>query len=137
MVKEVLVVCTHNAVRSQMAEAVINRDVEGWSASSAGTAPVGVNPLVRRILEQEGYDVRNLRSKGIQEFQGRDFDLVLFVCGGAAEGCVNYQTSSPRLRLPLQDPVATNEGESRQAEAIRGLLAWMRSELPQQLRDAL
>lgn len=130
MDKELLVVCTHNAVRSQMAESVVNRDVPGWRAYSAGTAPAGVNPLVREVLERQGYDVSGLRSKGIHDFDGKAFDLVLTVCDGAAESCVNLPGLHRRLHLPLQDPVAAHTDDASRTKAIEDLLTWMREELP-------
>lgn len=134
MAKELLVVCTHNAVRSQMAEAVVNRHIPEWKASSAGTAPAGVNPLVRRVLEEQGYDVSGLRSKGLQEFAGKTFDLVVTVCDGAAESCVNFPGPHRRLHLPLQDPVAAHPDDESRVRAIEALLDWMRAELPDRLK---
>jgi arsenate reductase len=130
MAKELLVVCTHNAVRSQMAEAVVNRHMSEWKASSAGTAPASVNPLVLQVLEEQGYDVSGLRSKGLQEFVGKTFDLVVTVCDGAAESCVNFPGPHRRLHLPLQDPVATHPDDESRVDAIKALLDWMRAELP-------
>lgn len=131
--KNVLVVCTHNAVRSQMSEALINRDVPGWKAYSAGTAPAGVNPLVMTLLSSEGYDVSGLYSKHIKECQEQKFDLIVFVCDSAAETCVNISTDVPKLHLPLPDPVALNRTDEERLKGLMALLKHMRLVLPEAL----
>jgi len=135
--RKVLVVCTHNAVRSQMSEALINRDVPGWRAYSAGTAPAGVNPLVMSLLSSEGYDVSELHSKHIREYQEQDFDLMIFVCDGAAESCVNISSDVPKLRLPLPDPVALNQTDEERLKGLKELLKEMRRILPEALNGDL
>ena len=95
--KRVLILCTGNSCRSQMAEALINHYMgEGWAAFSAGTAPTGyVHPMARRVLDALGIDLASLRSKDVNEFKGQTFDAVITVCA------VSYT----HLTLPTSDLV--------------------------------
>ncbi len=87
--KRVLILCTGNSCRSQMAEALVNCYMgETWTAYSAGTAPTGyVHPLALRALDALGMDLSKLRSKDVEEFRGQSFDAVITVCDDAAEKC--------------------------------------------------
>ncbi len=131
--KKVLIVCTHNAVRSQMSEAVINRDMEGWRAVSAGSDPRSPNPLVLELLDAEGYDVRGMRSKHIDEVLDDSVDMVIFVCG-EADSCVHLNVPVPRVRFPLPDPVALADNDDDRRRGLEDLLHRIRSELPGILR---
>lgn len=131
--KKVLIVCTHNAVRSQMSEAVINRDVEGWFAVSAGSDPRSPNPLVLELLDSEGYDVTGMRSKRIDEVLDDDVDMVVFVCG-EADSCVHLNVPVPRVRFPLPDPVAMADNDHERRQGLKDLLQRIRTELPEILR---
>ena len=67
--KKVLFICTHNSARSQMAEGLMNDLLgEGYEAQSAGTEPSGVNPLAIEVMSEIGIDIRNHRSKSVDEF---------------------------------------------------------------------
>ena len=71
----VLFLCTYNSVRSQMAEALM-RHLYGdrFEIFSAGIAPSGIHPYARRVLDEDGIDTSELRSKSVREFRGRTFD---------------------------------------------------------------
>ncbi len=133
VVRKVLIVCTHNAVRSQMSEAVVNRHIEGWSAVSAGSDPRRPHPLVLEILEEEGYETAGLRSKHIQEVLDDSLDLVVFVCG-EADSCVILNTDVRRVRYPLPDPVAEAVDDLSRRQGIKDLLTRLRDDLPGILR---
>ncbi len=127
--KKALIVCTHNAVRSQMSEAVINRDVEGWRAVSAGSDPRSPNQLVMELLDAEGYDVTGMRSKRIDEVLDDSVDMVIFVCG-EADSCVHLNVNVPRVRFPLPDPVAVAYNDDDRRQGLKDLLQRIRTELP-------
>lgn len=131
--RKVLIVCTHNAVRSQIAEAVVNRHVEGWTAVSAGSDPRSPHPLALSMLEKEGYDVGGMRSKRVGEVLDDSVDLLLFVCG-EADSCVHISAAVPRRRMPLPDPVAEGGDDDARAEGLRELHRRLLSELPALLR---
>src|SRR5512146_3329795 len=86
--KSILILCTGNSCRSQLAEAIVNHDLAGeWKASSAGTSPAGfVHPLALQALEEIGIHHEGV-SKSADQFRGVPFDLILTVCDDAAENC--------------------------------------------------
>ncbi len=131
--RKVLIVCTHNAVRSQIAEAVVNRHVDGWRAVSAGSDPRSPHPLALGMLEREGYDTGGMRSKRVEEVLDDSIDMVLFVCG-EADSCVHLRTAAPRSRMPLPDPVAEHDDDDARAEGLRELHRRLLRELPPLLR---
>ena len=110
----VLVLCTGNSCRSQMAEAIINH-VSGdkWQAFSAGTRPTGyTHPLALQVLEEIGISHQGI-SKSATQYVDRDFDLVVTVCDSAAEDCPVWLRANPQVHVAFEDPAAF-EGEEAQ-----------------------
>lgn len=104
--KTVLILCTGNSCRSQMAEALVNHDLAGQvRALSAGTAP---QPKVAdgaiEALQLAGISTAGLQPKDIDEVIGEEIDLVVTVCDNAKESCPVFPRPIPRLHLPLHDP---------------------------------
>jgi arsenate reductase (thioredoxin) len=88
MKQTVLFLCTHNAVRSQMAEGLLNSLYPNrYQAYSAGIIKTGVDPTAIKILKELGIDISAHRSKTIDEFKGKTFDYVVTVCDNAKEAC--------------------------------------------------
>src|SRR5512136_1180313 len=85
----VLVLCTGNSARSQMAEGLINAQlIDRFVAFSAGTRPAGqVHPQAIAALREIGIDISQQRSKSVEEFRREPFDVVVTVCDAAAEDC--------------------------------------------------
>ncbi len=103
--KKVLFLCTENACRSQMAEALTNKLLSGKvEAHSAGTRPSGVNPFAVESLKEIGIDISGARSKHVDEFKGRNFDLVITLCGGAREACPFWPGQGKSIHFGLDDP---------------------------------
>jgi arsenate reductase len=88
MKQKVLFICTHNSVRSQMAEGLL-RTLYGnfYETFSAGIEPTHVNPYGVEVMKELGIDLSTHRSKSIEEFLGMTFDYVITVCDNAKEGC--------------------------------------------------
>lgn len=103
----VLFICTHNAARSQMAEALL-RDLHGglYEAVSAGTEPAGVSPYAVKVMSEIGIDIGAHRSKGIQELFGQQFDYVVTVCDHAKESCPYFPGGKKMLHRSFADPSA-------------------------------
>jgi arsenate reductase (thioredoxin) len=114
----VLVVCTGNAARSQMAEAFLGR-VPGLVAASAGTYPAGVHPLTIRVLREAGIDWSGARSKSITEMLDRDWDLVLTVCDDAREACPVVPGARRTAHEAFPDPAAVSGSEEERLAAFR------------------
>ena len=107
MKRKVLFLCTGNSCRSQMAEAIVNARLgDAWEAVSAGTRPAGyVHPKTLAVLAEIG--IRHTgRSKGVDEFRGVDFDLVVTVCDSTAEECPVWLGKGKRVHAGFPDPAA-------------------------------
>ncbi len=106
----VLFLCTGNSCRSQLAEAVVNAFLSNqWLAFSAGTKPAGyVHPMAIQVLEEIGVHHQGY-SKQVDEFQGREFDLVITVCDSAAEECPLWLGKGLIMHHSFTDPSTSGE----------------------------
>jgi len=78
---KVLFLCTHNSARSQMAEGLLRHYYgDKYEAYSAGATPTRVNPLAVKVMEELGIDISGQSSKSIEDFRGKDIDVVVTVC---------------------------------------------------------
>lgn len=115
MKRQILILCTGNSCRSQMAEAIINaRRGDTWEAVSAGTQPADqIHPIALRALREIGIVTERSRPKHINEFLGQHFDLVVTVCDDAAENCPVWPGQGKRVHIGFPDPakVAGTEEE--------------------------
>ena len=104
--KQVLILCTGNSCRSQMAEGLINRFLgDTWQAYSAGTAPSGyVHPLAIKAMADLGIDISENRSQSTEEFRDEHFDYVITVCDDAAENCPLWLGSGNVTHIGFPDP---------------------------------
>jgi len=98
-----------------MAEALL-RLIAGnyFEAASAGTHPVGMNPMTIEVMKEIGIDMAHHRSKHVQEFAGQAFDYVVTVCDRAKETCPIFPTASHVLHWSFDDPAAAPEAQRRQ-----------------------
>lgn len=115
MAQRVLILCTGNSARSQMAEGLL-RHLAGGAiiVESAGTAPSPVNPLAIRDMAERGIDISHHRSKHLSEFLNQPFDVVITVCDQAAEACPIFPGRAERIHWSFPDPAAvTGTGEER------------------------
>ncbi len=104
--KSVLIVCTGNACRSQMAEAIWRHEAgDRYDVASAGTHPAGVHPLARDVIEELGIDMSQHSSKSVYAMSERAFDLVITVCDNAKEVCPVFPRAGRQLHWPFEDPV--------------------------------
>src|SRR5579872_869678 len=86
--KRVLILCTGNSARSQMAEGLLRHDAgDRFEAFSAGTNPSSIRPEAIAAMLELGIDISGHRSKSVDEFAGQRFDYVLTVCDNAKESC--------------------------------------------------
>ena len=131
----VLVLCTGNSARSQMAEGLINaRLADRFAAVSAGTQPAGyVHPQAIAALNEIGIDISTQRSKPVDEFKGAPFDLVITVCDNAAENCPVWLGQGQRVHLGFPDPAAAPPDE--QAQQFRTVRDAIHYQLLGYLRD--
>ncbi len=112
----VLILCTKNSCRSQMAEGIL-RSLAGdtLEARSAGAAPGdAVHPLAVDVLKEIGIDISDHRPKAAQDFIGQDIETVITVCGNADQACPTFPGLVNRHHWPFYDPSdAPDEGDQR------------------------
>ena len=103
----VLILCTGNSARSQMAEGLL-RHIAGESLDvfSAGSKPSVVNPFAIQAMAQRGIDISQHRSKHLNEFLQQPFDYVITVCDNAAETCPVFPGKGQRIHWSFPDPAA-------------------------------
>jgi arsenate reductase (thioredoxin) len=112
MNKRVLILCTGNSARSQMAEGLWRREAgDKWDVFSAGTNPSRVRPEAIAVMKEIGIDISNHRSKSVDEFIGQKFDYVVTVCDHANEICPVFPGKTQRVHLSFEDP--TDEASFR------------------------
>jgi arsenate reductase len=105
----VLFLCTGNSCRSQMAEGFARNDAPpGLRVFSAGTDPAGVNPLAVRVMAEVGIDIANHRSKSLAGIPLAAIDLVVTLCGDAAERCPTLPAGTRQLHWALPDPATAS-----------------------------
>ena len=120
--KRVLFLCNENSCRSQMAEGFLRALAgETFEAYSAGTVATFVNPLAVAVMAEEGFDISGQRSKSISEFEGREFDYVITVCGGSqGETCPVFTgAAGARESWGIRDPAAAWGTDSEIVAAFR------------------
>lgn len=107
MKQHVLILCTGNSARSQMAEGLL-RALAGdrFEVFSAGTKPSVVNPLAITAMDERGIDIRSHRSKHLDELRNQPFDYVITVCDSAAENCPIFPGPAQRIHWSFPDPAA-------------------------------
>jgi arsenate reductase (thioredoxin) len=112
--KRVLILCTGNSARSQMAEGLLRHDAgDRFEVESAGTKPSRVRAEAIAVMRELGIDISGQRSKHVDEFQGRDFDYVITVCDNAKESCPIFFGVANRLHHNFEDP-ATLQGSDQE-----------------------
>src|SRR6266566_1997578 len=96
--KRVLILCTGNSARSQMAEGLLRHDArDRFVVESAGTKPSSVRPEAIAVMKELGIDISGHRSKPVGEFEGQTFDTVITVCDSARESCPVYFGAAERF----------------------------------------
>ena len=119
--ERVLILCTGNSARSQMAEGLL-RHVAGdrFEVFSAGTKPVGLNPNAINALAEVGIDISKHRSKSVDEFLGQQFDYIITVCDNAKESCPIFPGNGRRVHHSFEDPAtASPEQQPAQFRKVR------------------
>ncbi len=119
--KTVLILCTGNSCRSQMAEGLINHYMgDTWAAFSAGTEPSGyVHPTSIAVMQELGISLAENRSKSTDEFRGQSFDVVITVCGDAAETCPIWLGAGNVVHIGFPDPAKFEGSETQIRDEFR------------------
>jgi len=129
--KRVLILCTGNSARSQMAEGLL-RHIAGdrFDVASAGVSPTHVRPEAITAMREIGIDISHHNSKSVDTFSGQEFDYVITVCDNAKEQCPVFPGMTKRIHWSFADPAAA-EGDSELRLAV---FRKVRDEILQRLR---
>ena len=130
--KRVLILCTGNSARSQMAEGLLRQDAgERFEVESAGTKASFVRPEASAAMRELGIDISGHRSKNVDEFEGQQFDYVITVCDNARETCPVFFGKAQKLHRDFEDPAAFSGSEEERLAVFRRV----RDQLRTYLRD--
>lgn len=131
--KRVLILCTGNSARSQMAEGLLRHDAsDRFEVESAGTKASLVRPEAIAAMREIGIDISGHRSKNVDEFEGRQFDYVITVCDNARETCPVFFGAAKKLHRSFEDPPAAHVGSDADRMTI---FRRVRDELRHYLRE--
>jgi len=101
----VLIICTGNSARSQMAEGILRNDAgDRCEVFSAGVNPTEVRPEAVAVMREIGIDISGQQSKLVDQFIGQDFDYVITVCDNARETCPVFPGKAVRIHRGFEDP---------------------------------
>ena len=126
----VLILCTGNSARSQMAEELLRH--EGgpvFEVASAGTKPTHVRPEAIAVMREVGIDISSHRSKSVEEFRGQAFDYVITVCDNAKDSCPVFPATTKRLHWSVKDPAAAKGSEEQRLAEFRRVRDQLRAYL--------
>jgi arsenate reductase (thioredoxin) len=130
MKQRVLILCTGNSARSQMAEGWLRHlDSERFDVFSAGTKPSIVNPLAIQVMREVDIDISNHRSKSVAEFAYQPFDYVITVCDQAAEACPVFPGPAQRLHWSFPDPSTVQGDDNARLQAFREVRDGLKDQL--------
>lgn len=133
--KKILVLCTGNSARSQMAEGLLKHITQNeYEIFSAGTKPSIVRPEAIKVLAEIGVDISNNRSKSVDEFLTEEIDYVLTVCDNAKETCPYFPAKTKVIHHSFEDPPAIGEADE---ETTLRIFRRVRDEIEQYLRQAI
>lgn len=130
--KRVLILCTGNSARSQMAEGLLRHFAsDEFEVESAGVEQSFVRPQAIEAMREIGIDIRAHRSKSVDEFAGQEFDYVITVCDNARERCPVFPAQTRRIHWSFDDPAAAEGDQAAQLEVFRRV----RDEIAARLRE--
>ena len=120
MTKKVLVLCTGNSCRSQIAEGYLRNFAEQKAEIfSAGVETHGVNPKAIETMKEDGIDISHHTSNNIDEYRNIDFDFVITVCDNAKERCPFFPTKAQKFHYNFPDPAKATGSDDEISEEFR------------------
>ena len=130
MKKRVLILCTGNSARSQMAEGLL-REMAGerFDVESAGVAPSAVRGEAIQAMQEIGIDISGHHSKSVDLFVDQQFDYIITVCDNARESCPVFPGTAERIHWSFDDPAAAQGDDQSRLAAFRRVRDEIRSRL--------
>jgi len=130
MKRRVLILCTGNSARSQMAEGILRHNGgDAFEVESAGMRPGNVRPEAIQAMWEIGIDISGHRSKSVDEFLGQEFDYVITVCDNANESCPVFPGRTERIHWGFEDPATVEGDESARLAVFRRVRDEIREKL--------
>ena len=124
--KKILVLCTGNSCRSQIAEGYLRHFAGGKAAIySAGVETHGVNTKAITTMKDDGIDISHHTSNNIEEYRNVDFDFVITVCDNAKERCPFFPSNAQKFHYNFPDPAkatGTEEEIMQQFRNVRNMI---------------
>ena len=118
--KKILILCTGNSARSQMAEGLLKHITKNkYEIFSAGIEPSFVRPEAIKVLREIGIDISKNRSKSIDEFASRKIDFVLTVCDSDREICPYFPVQTKLIQHSFEDPAEARGDEENRLSVFR------------------
>lgn len=114
--RKILILCTGNSCRSQMAEGLLASFLSNYKVYSAGTKPEMVNPFAIKAMAQIGIDISKKSSNHVDEYTDINFDYVFTLCDNAKEICPVYPKAKQMIHHSFFDPADTTGTDSEQLE---------------------
>src|SRR6266550_244390 len=129
---KVLILCTGNSARSQMAEGLLRHDAgDRFEVQSAGVEPTRVRPEAIEAMREIGVDISGHRSKSVDEFLGQAFNYVITVCDNANERRPVFPGTTQRIHWSFEDPAAAHGDGTERLNVFRRV----RDEIRERLRE--
>ena len=134
--KRVLILCTGNSCRSQMAEGWVNHELAGrWIARSAGTRPAAqVHPLAISAMAEVGIDISGGTPESVDRFLAEPWDLVVTVCDSAKETCPVFPAPVETLHISFPDPAEASGTDDEVMAVFRAVRDDIRERLVGEVR---
>jgi arsenate reductase len=130
--ERLLVLCTGNSARSQMAEGLFRQAVgDRFEVFSAGTKPTALRPEAVAVMREAGIDISAQRSKSVDEFLGQEFRYVVAVCDNARESCPVFPGIAERIHWSFDDPASIRGSQPELESAFRRV----RDQIAAKIRD--
>jgi arsenate reductase len=126
----VLILCTGNSARSQMAEGLLRHDAgDTFIVESAGLEPTFVRPEAIKAMQEIGIDISDQRSKSLDKFMGQPFEYVITVCDNANQNCPIFPGAKHRIHWSVEDPATVRGTEETRLKAFRAARDDLRARL--------
>lgn len=134
--KNILVLCTGNSCRSQIAHGYLAAMTQGKAnVYSAGVETHGVNPKAIAIMKEDGIDISNHTSNNITEYFGLDFDYVITVCDNAKERCPYFPTKAQKFHYNFPDPAKATGTDDEMMDEFRKVRLLIKDYCNQFIKD--
>lgn len=138
LMKKILVLCTGNSCRSQIAEGYLRHFANGKAeVYSAGVETHGVNPKAIAIMQEDGIDISAHTSNNVNEYADIDFDYIITVCDNAKERCPYFPSKAEKFHYNFPDPAKATGTEPEVMDEFRRVREMIKAYCEEFVRERL